>query len=64
MGEICAGENTQAGKIVELRSAAEIGRPFAPEISHCDCAGVNCTQKKARRPLDGDGVLESSQLLV
>ena len=31
-----------------------------PEISHCDCAGVNCTQKKAWRPLDGD--LESSDL--
>ena len=31
-----------------------------PEISHCDCAGVNCTQKKAWRPLDGD--LESSAL--
>ena len=29
-----------------------------PEISHCDCAGVNCTQKKAWRPLDGG--LESS----
>ena len=23
------------------------------EISHYDCAGVKCTQKKARRPLDG-----------
>ena len=26
----------------------------------CDCAGVNCAQKKAQRPLDGD--LESSDL--
>ncbi len=25
----------------------------SPEISHCDCAGVECTQKKAWRPLDG-----------
>ena len=32
-----------------------------PEISHCDCAGVNCTQKKAWRPLDGD--LESSDFM-
>ena len=33
-----------------------------PEISHCDCAGVNCTQKKAWRPLDGD--LESSDFIL
>ena len=26
----------------------------SPEISHYDCAGVNCTQKEAWRPLDGD----------
>jgi hypothetical protein len=32
----------------------------SPEISHYGCAGVNCTQKKAWRPLDGD--LESSDL--
>ena len=32
----------------------------SPEISHYDCAGVNCTQKKAWRPLDGG--LESSDL--
>ena len=25
-----------------------------PEISHYDFAGVNCKQKKAWRPLDGD----------
>ena len=28
---------------------------------HYDCAGVNCTQKKAWRPLDGD--LESSDFM-
>ena len=33
----------------------------SPEISHYDCAGVNCTQKKAWRPLDGD--LESSECM-
>ena len=31
-----------------------------PESSHYECVGVNCTQKKALRPLDGD--LESSDL--
>ena len=31
------------------------------EISHYDCAGVKCTQKKARRPLDWD--LESPDLM-
>ena len=33
-----------------------------PEISHCGFAGVNCTQKKAWRPLDGD--LESSDFVL
>ena len=35
-----------------------------PEISYYDCAGagVNCTQKKAWRPLDGD--LESSGFMI
>ena len=38
------------------------GSQPSPEISHCDCAGVNCTQKKAwcvEAPLDGG--LESSE---
>jgi hypothetical protein len=34
----------------------------SPEISHYDCAGVNCTQKEAWRPLDGD--LESSGVMI
>ena len=33
----------------------------SPEISHYDYAMVNCTQKKAWRPLDGD--LESSDFM-
>ena len=36
--------------------------PQSPlEISHYDCAGVSCTQKKARRPFDGE--LESSDFM-
>ena len=31
-GEMCAGGNTQAEKIVELRSGGEIGRPFGPPL--------------------------------
>ena len=34
----------------------------SPEISHYDCAGVNCTQKKAWRPLD-EGLERSSDIL-
>ena len=31
-GGMRAGENTQAGKIVELHSGEEIGRPFGPPL--------------------------------
>ncbi len=45
-------------------ASEHLGPQPLPEISHCDCAGVNCTQKSrestAWRPLDGD--LESSDL--
>ena len=34
----------------------------SPKISHYDFALVNCTQKKAWRPLDGDRDLESREL--
>ena len=42
-------------------ASEHLGPQPLPEISHCDCAGVNCTQKKAWRPLDGD--LESSDFM-
>ena len=39
-------------------ASEHLGPQPLPEISHFDCAGVNCTQKEAWRPLDGD--LQSS----
>ena len=43
-------------------SAVAVAVLVPVRISHCDCAGVNCTQKKAWRPLDGD--LESSDFMI
>ena len=43
-------------------SAVAVAVLVPVRISHCDCAGVNCTQKKAWRPLDGD--LESSGFMI
>ena len=34
-------------------ASEHLGPQPLPEINHFDCAGVNCTQKKAWRQLDG-----------
>ena len=46
------------GSAIPRVMSKHTGLQPSPEISHYDCTGVNCTQKEAWRPLDGD--LESS----
>ena len=51
------------GSEIPKVASEHLGPQPLPEISHCDCAGVNCTQKKAWRPLDRDFVCSRQQIM-
>ena len=49
------------GSAIPRVMSKRLGPQSPLETSHYDCAGVDCTQKKAWRPLDGD--FESSDFM-
>ena len=50
------------GSEIPKVASEHLGPQPLPEISHFDCAGLNCTQKKVWHPLDG-GLRLRAQLL-
>ena len=50
------------GSEIPKVASEHLGPQPLPEISHCDCAGVNCTQKSRQRGAQQLGTLRAQKI--